>query len=322
MNFTTCGAGPAVEGYCLIKSVDKKLTAKGVPYLDMILADSSDEVVAKLWDYRETPDNVFEISDLVKVRGTMVPFNDTMQFRVERIRHVTEADGVRIEDYVPSAELDGQTMFDIISGIVDGFKDENLKKLVKCVMEKHKEKLIFWPAALRLHHAVRSGLLYHTLSIIRLAQSVAKIYSAIDSDLLIAGAILHDVAKTAEINVSSAGIATDYSVQGNLLGHLVMGAIEISHVGRENGVDENTLMLVEHMLISHHGDPEFGAAVRPMFLEAEVLSELDMLDSRIYEITHAVDEIGEGEFTPRQWALDNRKLYNHGRNGNNGVNLK
>ncbi len=101
-------------------------------------------------------------------------------------------------------------------------------------------------------------------------------------------------------------------MEGSLIGHLVKGAMTIEQIGTELGTDRELLLLLEHMVISHHGEPEFGAAVRPMFLEAEILSELDMLDARIYEISAAVSEVPAGAFTARQWALDNRKLYNPG----------
>ncbi len=321
MNFTPLGTSGAHEGYCLIKSVEKKLTAKGVPYLDLTLADNGGEINAKLWDYKESPSNQFNKFDFVKVRGTYVPFNDTMQFRVERIRAVLPEDNVMIEDYVPSACLTGETMLAEIEKIVASFSDEELKKLVSAVIAEYRERLIYWPAAKNLHHAVRSGLLMHTLSILRLAASVCKIYRFVNYDLLCSGAILHDIAKIEEIEVSSTGIASEYTARGNLLGHLVMGAMAIDRIGRANGISDETLTLVEHMLISHHGTPEFGAAKLPMFIEAELLSELDLMDARLYEMHQAVEAVETGAFTPRQWALENRNLYNHGKAPDGGVEL-
>lgn len=321
MNFTPLGTSGAHEGYCLIKSVEKKLTAKGVPYLDLTLADNGGEINAKLWDYKETPSNQFKKFDFVKVRGTYVPFNDTMQFRVERIRAVLPEDNVMIEDYVPSACLTGETMLAEIEKIVASFSDEELKKLVSAVIAEYRERLVYWPAAKNLHHAVRSGLLMHTLSILRLAAGVCKIYRFVNYDLLCSGAILHDIAKIEEIDVSSTGIASEYTARGNLLGHLVMGAMAIDRIGRANGIPDETLTLVEHMLISHHGTPEFGAAKLPMFIEAELLSELDLMDARLYEMHQAVEAVETGAFTPRQWALENRNLYNHGKAPEGGVEL-
>lgn len=321
MDFVQVGSGTSYEGFCLIKSVEKKLTAKGVPYLDLTLADNSGEINGKYWDYKESPSNEFRNFDFIKVRGSYVPFNDTVQFRVERIRKVLPEDGAAIEDYVPSACLSGEVMLAEILKIAAEFKNPELKLLVEKVIEEYREKLLFWPAAKNLHHAVRGGLLMHTLSIIRLAQGVCKIYGFVNYDLLCTGAILHDISKIDEIESSETGIASEYTVRGNLLGHLVMGAVTVDRIGRENGISEETLTLVEHMLISHHGTPEFGAAKLPMFIEAELLSELDLLDARLYEMNHAVGAVEKGQFTPRQWALENRNLYNHGIAGNGGVEL-
>ena len=143
-------------------------------------------------------------------------------------------------------------------------------------------------------------------------ESICKIYPFVNRELLISGAILHDIAKIDEFEVADSGIATGYSVKGNLIGHLAEGAIIIREAAKKTGVSEETSNLLEHMLLSHHGDPEFGAAVRPMFMEAEILSELDMLDARIYEMKEAVEGVASGEFTGRLWSMDNRKLYNHG----------
>ena len=146
----------------------------------------------------------------------------------------------------------------------------------------------------------------------RLAQNVCTVYPHINKDLLIAGAILHDIAKIDEFEVNSTGTATGYSIEGNLIGHLAKGAILIDRAARELSIPEEIAVLLEHMALSHHGEPEFGAAVRPLLIEAELLSELDLMDARIYEMSEAVSATEIGGFTGRMWALDNRKLFNHG----------
>ncbi len=313
MNFVNTPTPDILEGFCLIKSLEKKTTAKGLTYLDLILSDSSGEIVAKFWDYKENMHSHFEANMLIKVRGRMNEYNGDVQFRVERIRECTEADGVRIEDFVPSANYTGEEMLRNIYEIIETFDDAQIKKLVKAVLAKYEEKLVYWPAAFKLHHAMRGGLLYHTLSIIRMAECVCKIYTSLDRSLLLGGAILHDIAKIDEFEVSSTGMATGYSVEGTLVGHLVKGAMIVRETAKEIGTDEDTAVLLEHMLISHHGIPEYGAAVRPLFVEAEVLSQLDTLDATIYEFNDALLNVKPGDFSSRQWALDNRKLYNHGR---------
>ncbi len=312
MNFIEINDNGTVEGFCLVKNLEVKKTAKGIPYLDLTLTDSSGEIGAKLWDYKEEIFGFIQQNSLIKVRGSISIFNDAPQMRLDRVRLANDNDGVRIEDYVPSAEYNGESMYSAIVDVVNDFENAQLKTLVMAVLEQNKAAMLYWPAAFKLHHAIRGGLLYHTLSILRMAQSIAEIYPSVEKDLLFSGVILHDVAKIGEFDVSETGIASGYTVEGTLIGHLVKGAMNIEKIGEEFGTDRELLMLVEHMVISHHGEPEFGAAVRPMFLEAEILSQLDLLDARIYEISQAVSEVEAGDFTPRQWALENRKLYNHG----------
>lgn len=312
LNFTEINKNGAVEGFCLVKSLEIKKTAKGVPFLDLVLTDSTGEIGAKLWDYKEELHGSIKINSLIKVRGTVSMFNDALQLRVERVRLATEADGVRMEDYVPSADYSGEDMYNYLFDTVSRFENEQLKRLTLTILEQNRASLLYWPAAFKLHHAIRGGLLYHTLSILKLAQAVCEIYPSLEKELLFTGVILHDVAKIQEFDVSDTGVVSAYTVEGTLIGHLVRGAMNIEKIGEELGIDKELLMLIEHMVLSHHGEPEFGAAVRPMFLEAEILSQLDLMDARIFEISQAVSETQPGEFTPRQWALDNRKLYNHG----------
>lgn len=322
MNFKPLASNPnLVDGFCIVKTAEVKPSKNGSKYLDVILADKDGEINGKMWDYKESDDNCFKNNDFVKVRGSISTFNDQPQFRIDRIRKVNAADEVNIEDYVPSACLSGPVMLNEILMITETFQDSELKHLVKAVLAEYREKLLYWPAAKSLHHSLRGGLLMHTLTIIRLCSAVKKIYTFVNFDLLCAGAILHDVMKIEEIDSSETGIAGEYTVRGNLLGHLVMGAMEIDRIGREIGVSEETLTLVEHMLISHHGAPEFGAAKPPMFIEAEILSELDNFDARMYVINSTVKDTETGSFSNKIWSLDNRMLYNHGRADKGDIDL-
>ena len=312
MNFTTLSNGTS-EGYCIIKSLEKKVNVKGVPYLDLVLCDKTGEINAKLWDYKEYIHGEYSAGELIKIRGTITQYNGADQLRIDKIRAVAESDNIDIGDFVPSAEYPGKLMLDKIYSYIDSITDTQIKTLTKALISDCEDKLLFWPAAYKLHHAMRGGLLYHTLSILRLADSVCGVYPSVDRDLLVAGAVLHDICKIDEFDISPSGIVTNYSVKGELLGHLVMGSMKIQQKAKELGIDGECVTLLEHMVISHHGSPEFGAAVRPMFLEAELLSQLDTLDATVFEISDTLSETEKGGFSPRQWALDNRKLYNHGR---------
>ena len=301
------------DGFWLIKTIDRKTNVKGAPYLDMMLCDKKGEISAKLWDYSEITHGAYEAGDLIKVRATVTQFNGTDQLRVEKIRKVTLTDGVNISDFVPTAEYSGEMMLGTIMNVIASVEDEELKTLTYALVKDREKDILTWPAAFKLHHAIRGGLLYHTLSILKLAEGVVKLYPSVDKDLLYCGIIVHDLCKIDEFDLNPAGLVSSYSVRGELIGHLVMGAMKIEQKALELGISAEKAMLLEHMVISHHGEPDFGAAVRPMFLEAEILSQLDTLDATVYEITSAVGEVKEGEFTGRMWALDNRKLFNHGR---------
>lgn len=312
MNFTQINQNGLYEGFALITKSEKKVTAKGKDYLDLTLSDKDGEISAKYWDYNETAQGQFPAETLVKVRGTISQYNGADQFRVERIRKATDADGVDMADFVRTASYSGEFMYAKLLECVNGFADADFKKLVTYMLEQNKEKLLYWPAAYRLHHALRSGLLMHTLSIVRLCEGVCRVYPFANKDLLLSGAILHDIAKLSEFVVGETGIASGYSVEGNLIGHLVMGARQIDEAAKQLEISAEKSMLLQHMVLSHHGEPDFGAAVRPLFLEAELLSELDLMDARVYQIHDATSALQKGAFTNRMWALEDRKMYNHG----------
>ena len=313
MNFKSVDDNGRVEGFCIVKNVEKKTSAKGDVYLDFTLGDASGEINAKLWRYIPAEHGEYKPQDIVKVRGTVSPYNGADQLRIERIRTAYEGDKINMDDLVRSVGYSGEEMFGALLDIARNFTDTELKTIVTVVLEDSKEKLLYWPAAFKLHHAMRGGLLMHTLSIVRLCESVCEIYRFVDRELLISGAILHDISKLEEFSVGELGIAEGYTIEGNLLGHLAMGASKIDEYAKRLSISRKTSVLLQHMILSHHGDPEFGAAVRPMFIEAEILSELDLLDSRIYEMREAVSAVKTDEFSSRMWALDNRKLYNHDR---------
>ena len=249
---------------------------------------------------------------IVKIRGNVEQYNGKDQFRVAQIRPVKDTDEYNLSDLVPSSEVGGEMLFSMIESRVNAFENRELKAIVSKIIADNKSKLVTYPAALRLHHAMVGGLMYHTMSMVKTAEAVCRVYPNINKELLLSGIILHDVAKTWELETGKSGLAKGYTTEGELIGHLVKGAMFVNDAAKELGIDSEVVTLLEHMVISHHGEPEYGAAVRPMFLEAIILSELDNLDATIFEVNSATSKVEPKSFTDRQWALDNRKLYNHG----------
>lgn len=314
MNYIPVGQRQGLyDLFALVKRIEVKTSSKGQKYLDLTLGDKDGDVDAKYWDYEEGKTTLFEVNTIVKVRGKLQEYRGAPQFHIDNIRAANAADNVRAEDYIAVAEYSPNEMHRAILDLAANFSDKDLGDLLTAVYEKYKKELLLYPAAVRLHHAMQGGLLYHTLSIVRLCQQVAKLYPAVDEDLLITGAALHDLGKVVEMDANELGLAGQYTTEGNLLGHLVVGAMMVRDVAKELGTPEEKLVLVEHMIISHHGKPEYGAAVPPKFLEAFILSRLDELDASIYEICDTYQNLDAGKFSGRLWNFDNIALYNPGR---------
>lgn len=297
-----------MASFAMIKELSEKKDKNGNGYLDMIVIGSDKkEYPAKIWRFENN--GQYEAGEVIEIEYTVDNYKGKTQLTITMIK---KAPDDMIKDFVPASEYDGKAVFSMLLEKADNFTDNDFKQLVTSILLKNREKLEVYPAAYRLHHAIVGGLMLHTASIVEMAEKTCEVYPNINRELLISGAILHDVAKVFEMETSKTGLCSGYSVGGELIGHLVKGAMYIEETAKELGIDEKKAILLEHMLLSHHGVPEYGSPVRPMFLEAEILSTLDSLDATIFEINNATGKIEEGKFTERQWALDNRKLFNHG----------
>lgn len=304
-----------VEGYCIIKTLSVKSNVKGADYLDLTLADAGGEINAKLWDYSPEQHGAYQPQTVVKVRGTVSPFRDVDQLKIERIRNVNSGDTVDMRKLVPSAPFESEKMYKKIVYLIGDFKDEELKRICSHFVEKYRDMMLVFPAALKLHHAQRGGLLFHTTTMLDVAKGITdvykRLYPQLRTELVYAGIILHDIAKMEELVTCELGLATGYSTKGQLLGHITMGASMIERAAAELGISEKTTNLLMHILLSHHGVPEFGSPRYPMFPEAEIVSEVDHLDAKMFTMYNVLDGVTEGEFSDRVWSLDNRQLYKH-----------
>lgn len=297
-----------MASFAMIKELAEKKDKNGNGYLDIIVIGSDKkEYPAKVWRFENN--GLYETGDVIEIEYTVDNYKGKPQLNITSIK---KADSQLASQFVPSSEYDGKSVFSMLLEKANNFSDADFKKIVTHIMLENREKLEVYPAAYRLHHAIVGGLMLHTASIVEMAEKICQIYPNVNRELLLSGAILHDVAKTFEMETGKTGLCTGYSVGGELIGHLVKGAMYIEDTAVKLGVDYDKAVLLEHMVLSHHGVPEYGSPVRPMFLEAEILSALDSLDATIFEINNATGKVEAGKFTDRQWALDNRKLYNHG----------
>jgi len=200
---------------------------------------------------------------------------------------------------------------DELKALIASIKDEDYRKVCQIFLEQHYDAWKNTPAAKSVHHGFLSGLLMHTTTMLKIADFLAGLYGdIIDRSLLLAGTFLHDFGKQQEFTLSQLGLVTDYSVKGQLLGHLVMGAQEVAKLAAVIGTPEDKAVLLQHMILSHHGEPEFGAAVKPICAESELLSQIDMIDSRMEIYRETLQDMQVGEVSNRIFALDKR-VYKH-----------
>lgn len=300
------------EGFYLIRSIDLKTTnSNGKKYLDIVLADSTGEITAKKWEVKDNEETDFKANTIVKVRGMVTSWQAALQLKIEQMRNIVEEDNINIDDYVQSAPIDSKEMFEIIESYINRMKNDDIKNIVNFMIEKNKEKLMYYPAAKKNHHSIKGGLLYHITTMLSLGEKICSIYDFLNVDLIYAGIILHDLAKIKEMASSELGIVDDYTLEGTLLGHITQGVKEIEVAGQEVKADREVIILLEHMVLSHHYEPEYGSPVKPMIPEAEILHYVDLIDARMYDMRKVTNETEVGSFSERLWSLENRRIYNH-----------
>lgn len=302
--------GDSFTGFFILKNVSNKVTNSGKPYLSAVLADASAAVECKVWDY-PGPLGPADEGSVVKVQGVLQEFKGMPQIRVERIRLAVAGDVYDTADLVPMAPMDMQAACREVDALVASIEDEDYRKVCQIILKERGPGLSRLPAAKSVHHSFVGGLLMHTRYMMETADFLAKLYSAvIDRSLLLAGTLLHDIAKLDEFVTTQLGVVTEYSVKGQLLGHLVMGAQEVAAVCEELRVPEEKSTLLQHLILSHHGQPEFGAAVIPQCAEAELLCYIDNIDAKMEIYRENLENVPVGAFSQRIFSLEKR-IYRH-----------
>ena len=297
--------------FYLMRNIMPRKTKTGKPYLSMTLADVSASIEAMVWDYGG-PIGPQDEGRVAWVQGVLKEYRGMPQITVEAMRPAEprEYDG-KLDDLIPTAPVNRQETYARVEALVASREDEDYQRVCREALRRHGTAFQRFPAAKTVHHGFVGGLLMHTADMLETADFLASRYpGVIYRDLLLAGALLHDMAKPREFVVCDLGVVTEYSAPGQLLGHLVMGAQEAAEICRDLEVPEEKSMLLQHLLLSHHGQPEFGAAVVPQCAEAELLAAIDHIDSRMEIYRENLENTQPGQFTPRIFALD-RRIYRH-----------
>jgi 3'-5' exoribonuclease len=279
-------------------------------YLAIVLQDISGEIRAKVFQDVEALKDEFDAGEFVKIQGRGNLFNQRLELVIEKIRRVNgqkdALDGFREEDCIPCAPRPIDEMWKDLEAHIGRVSSPAIQGLLTRIVARYAERLRIWPAAQTVHHAYRGGLLEHVLKVIDTVLFLADAYGA-NRDILLAGAILHDIGKLEELDY---GVTTEYTVEGNMIGHITIGATILRDTAREiPDFPYEVLVQIEHLVLSHHGGKELGSPVEPMTVEAFILAASDDLDSKIHQVRkHIEADDSEGPFTSFHRRLE-RVLY-------------
>ncbi|WP_413059344.1 3'-5' exoribonuclease YhaM [Sporosarcina sp. 179-K 3D1 HS] len=298
--------GETVDMYLLIKQATRGITQQGSPFMTLILQDKSGDIEAKLWDTTDQHAATYTAASIVKVGGEIHEYRGKNQLRIKSIRPTKEDEGVSISDLVPSASKTKEVLFEELLQYFFEMKNPHIQRITRHLLKKHQSEFMTYPAATKNHHDYVSGLLDHVVSMLKLGKAIADLYPSINKDLLYAGIILHDVGKVVEL---SGPVGTQYTIEGNLLGHITIMVNEIAKAADELEIDGEEVMLLQHMVLSHHGKEEWGSPKRPMLKEAEILHYIDNIDAKMNMLDRALGKTEPGEFSERIFPLDNRSFY-------------
>lgn len=297
-----------ITSFFLVCDKEIRNTREGRSYLCLELGDRTGTVEARMWDGFEREANTFKRDDFVKVQGRVEVYRNRMQMSLDKIRRAEEHE-IETGDFFRRSAEDAEKLCAKLAGFVDGMKNPWLRRLLTDVMADPDFGPRFKraPAAKSMHHAYLGGLLEHVVSLCGLCRAVAGHYPEVDADLLIAGAMLHDVGKVVELSYER---SLGYTDEGTMLGHIVIGCQWITgKIDVIEGFPPNLKTLLQHMVISHHGEYEFGSPKLPMFREALLLHFLDNLDSKMAAVREALAAPpGEGNWTAWSSALERRFL--------------
>jgi len=271
----------SVDGVFLVTKKECGVSKSGKPYLILRLMDSTGEVESRVWERADEIGACFSKDDVVRVKGFAVAYQGGIQVNAGAITPLSKGE-YSLRDFLPSSERDGAEMMAELDGIVASLADPHIKALLGSIFGDPEIRDLFQtaPAAKAMHHPYLGGLIEHVLSLCGLVRHISSHYGEmVNADLLMAGAILHDIGKIYELSYAR---SFGYTDEGRLIGHITIGVELIDeHIGRIDGFPAPLGVLLKHMILSHHGSLEFGSPKRPKTLEAVLLSFLDDMDAKV-----------------------------------------
>ena len=298
--------GERVSVPLLVGQFTKGVTQNGAPYLSISLQDNTGEIEAKLWDVKEEQEAVVKVGMIINVDADVLLYRQNLQLRIQQVSSLDQ-DSFDLAEFVQSSVYDVEFLKKEMNKFTNMIEDQVLQDLVKACFDFYGDKFYQYPAATRNHHDFVGGLASHVYGMANLAVSICELYPIYNRDLLLAGVLIHDMGK---IDEYTAPILSEYTALGKLVGHISIMHANLVQVARELGYeDKEQTLLLRHLLLSHHGELEYGSPVVPMLKEAEMLNFIDNMDARTNMFEKFYDDQEEGTFSPRMFALNNRNFY-------------
>lgn len=296
------------QGFYLIKNADVRLAKNGKKFIAFTFQDTTGTVDGKFWDASEEEITRFEPGKVIALQGKREVYNGQPQVKIMHLRLAKIDEPSDATMYMERAPIKREDMEEEINQTLFEIINPHWNRIVRFLLNKYQKEFFEFPAAKRNHHAFANGLAYHTLSMLRLGKAIVKTYPELNASLLYAGIIIHDLGKVLEL---TGPMATEYTVAGNLIGHLVLVDEEITKacVALKFDDQEEDIVVLRHMVLSHHGLLEYGSPVRPRIMEAEILHQIDNMDASMQMMLTSIRQATPGEYTDRIFGLDNRSFY-------------
>lgn len=297
--------GDHISGQFLVNSSAKCVNNQGSAYMNLELKDASGTVNGKKWEASLEDENIYQQGNVVYIEGEVLKYKESLQVKILS-GEVVDPNDIDVVKFIKQPPVPKEELIKRFNAHVESIQNEDCRKILDYEIKRLSPKLFEYPAAVSVHHDYGSGLLMHTVSMADLGVFLANYYPNVDKDILLTGILLHDMGKTIEFE---GPIVYKYSLIGRLLGHISIMVSEIRRAAEGLKLASEVPLLLEHMVLSHHGSNEFGSPVLPMTKEALLLSLIDNLDSKMVIVEKALDGVNPGEFSQKVYPLDGRCIY-------------
>lgn len=294
-----------VELPLLVSQVTQGVTTSGAPYLSVVCQDKTGSIDGKLWDVKEEQNLLIKPGEIINVVGEVLKYRNSLQLRIHNVFKAEE--DYKIADFVEQSDVPIEELKRRVNQTIQSIKDEVIQGITQEIFSRFEKEFFEFPAASKNHHDFLGGLATHVVGMLDVGEFIVRQYPILDRDLLLGGILLHDIGKVMEL---SGPILTEYTLKGKLLGHISMVNSIISEVAKEKGwQDCEQTVLLSHLVLSHHGQYEYGSPVLPMLPEAEILNMIDNLDARMNMFEKMYEATEPKSFSARIFSLENRSFY-------------